>query len=140
MPFASLSNFELLLENEPTRNVILEKLENNGFNTFLREYRNETDTENNTTIDRQYFDTDELNTLTSKEHPHTSIIHMNIRRIAKNKGKLLGLLSTLNLEFDIIILTEVGDDAEHYINYNFSLTMTPFWTHPEATNMEALRF
>ena len=140
MPFASLSNFELLLENEPTRNVILEKLENNGFNTFLREYRNETDTENNTTIDRQYFDTDELNTLTSKEHPHTSIIHMNIRRIAKNKGKLLGLLSTLNLEFDIIILTEVGDDAEHYINCNFSLTMTPFWTHPKATNMEALRF
>ena len=132
MPFASLSNFELLLENEPTRNVVLEKLENNGFNTFLREYRNETDTENNTTIDRQYFDTDELNTLASKEHPHTSIIHMNIRRLAKNKGNFLGLLSTLNLEFDIIILTEVGDDAEHYINDNFLPNYDAFLDTPRG--------
>ena len=53
MPFASLSNFGLLLENEPTRNVVLEKLENNGLNIFLRENRNKRDTENNTTTDRQ---------------------------------------------------------------------------------------
>ena len=41
------------------------------------------------------------------------MMHINIRRIAKNKGKLLGFLSTLKEEFDIIILTEIGNDAEH---------------------------
>ena len=47
------------------------------------------------------------------------MMHINIRRIAKNKGKLLGFLSTLKEEFDIFILTEIGNDAEHYINKNF---------------------
>ena len=46
-------------------------------------------------------------------------MHINIRRIAKNKGKLLGFMSTIKEEFNIIILTEIGNDAEHYINKKF---------------------
>ena len=63
----------------------------------------------------QYYDIKEFN----KNYPTTSMMHINISRITKNKGKLLGFLSTLNEEFDIIILTEIGNDAEHYINKNF---------------------
>ena len=64
----------------------------------------------------QYYDIKEFNTLTSINHPTTSMMHLNIRRIAKNKGKLLGFLSTLKEEFDIII--DIGNDAD-YINKNF---------------------
>ena len=59
----------------------------------------------------QYYDIKEFNT--------TSMIYINVRRIAKNKGKLLGFLSTLKEEFDTTISTEIGNDAEHYINKNF---------------------
>ena len=120
MPFSDLSNFELIMENEPVRTVILDRLDNNGFHTFLRDYRRETGMETDShETGNQYYDIKEFNTLTFKNHPTTSMMHINIRRIAKNKGKLLGLLSTLKEEFDIIILTEIGNDAEHYINKNF---------------------
>ena len=46
-------------------------------------------------------------------------MHINIRRMAKNKGQVLGFLSTLKEEFDIILLTEINNDAEHHINRNF---------------------
>ena len=96
MPFSDLSNFELIMENEPVRTVILDRLDNNGFHTFLRDYRRETGMETDShETGNQYYDIKEFNTLTSKNHPTTSMMHINIRRIAKNKGKLLGFLSTL---------------------------------------------
>ena len=41
-PFSALSNFDVIMENEPVRAVILDRLDNNGFHTFLRDYRCET--------------------------------------------------------------------------------------------------
>ena len=38
MPFSDLSNFDLIMENEPVRTVILDRLDNNGFHTFLRDH------------------------------------------------------------------------------------------------------
>ena len=47
------------------------------------------------------------------------MLHINIRRIAKNKGKLLALLWVIDLKFDIVILSEIGDDGNNYINDNY---------------------
>ena len=47
------------------------------------------------------------------------MIHINIWRVAKNKGTLLALLSVTDLEFDIVILSEIGDDGNNYINDNY---------------------
>ena len=47
------------------------------------------------------------------------MMHMNIRRISKNKGKLLALLSVIDMKFDIIILSEIGHDGNNYINDNY---------------------
>ena len=48
------------------------------------------------------------------------IINFNIRRIAANMAELIVFLSNLETAFDIVILSEIGDDAENYLNnYNF---------------------
>ena len=59
------------MENEPVRTVILDRLDNNGFHTFLRDYRRETgmDTESHE-MGNQYYDIKESNTLSSKKSPH----------------------------------------------------------------------
>ena len=94
------------MENEPVRTFILDRLDNNGFHKFLRDYQRATGMETDS------HETD-IRNLT-----HWIMMHINIRRIAKNKG-FLGFLSTLKKEFDVIISTEIGNDAEHYINKNF---------------------
>ena len=53
----------------------------------------------------------------------------NIRRIAENKGTSLALLSVTDLKFDIVILSEIGDDGNNCINdhyfsdYNFYMDL-----------------
>ena len=44
---------------------------------------------------------------------------MNVRRIAANKAEVLTLLYMLECTFDVIVLTEVGDEANRYINDTF---------------------
>ena len=63
-----------------------------------------------------YYCIDKFNSHCKPEIPQLSIYHMNIRRLAPNRGKLIALLSTLNIQFDIIVLTEVGDDADRYLS------------------------
>ena len=59
MPFSDLSNFDLIIENEPVRTVILDRLDNNGFHTFLRHCRRETGMETDShETGNQYYDYD----------------------------------------------------------------------------------
>ena len=65
MPFSDLSNLDLIMKNEPVRTVILDRLDNNGFHTFLRNYRHETGMETDShETGNQYYDIKEFNTLT----------------------------------------------------------------------------
>ena len=97
------------------------QLENNGFNDFLRDYHKDLNLNTNVfDVNGQYYDIEEFNDITkNKSHITCSMLHINIRRIAKNKGKLLALLSVIDLKFDIVILSEIGDDGNNYINDNF---------------------
>jgi hypothetical protein len=44
---------------------------------------------------------------------------MNVRRIARHAGEVKAFLSTINKNFHSIVLSEIGDDALHYINETF---------------------
>ena len=44
------------------------------------------------------------------------MLHVNIRRLAKNKGHLFALTTVIDYNFDVIVLSEVGNDADHYPN------------------------
>ena len=101
MPFANINNFELGLEIESVRTSLKNRLENNGFNDFLRDYHDLNLDANVRDVNSQYYDIEEFNNITKdNSHIACSMIHMNIHRIAKNKGELLTLLSVIDLKFD----------------------------------------
>ena len=133
MLFANISNFELALEIESVRTAMQNKLVNNGFNEFLRDYHKDLNLNTNVLdVNGQYFDIDELNnTASKKSNVACNMMHMNIRRISKNKGKLLALLSVIDMKFDIMILSEIGHDGNNYINDNLfpRLRLLHWFTH-----------
>ena len=68
MPFANISNFELALEIESVRTAMQNKLANNGFNEFLRDYHKDLNLNTNVLdVNGQYFDIDELNNTANKK-------------------------------------------------------------------------
>ena len=44
-----------------------------------------------------------------------STFHMNIRKFSKHRGELLANLKSLGMDFDIIVLSEIGSDASCYL-------------------------
>ena len=64
----------------------------------------------------QYYDISEFNTQFGNNENKLSIMHFNVGRIARNRGNLIALMETLNIKLEIIVLTEIGDDADAYIN------------------------
>ena len=118
MPFNTLTDFEMLVTQCSIRKLYLDKFENNGFIEYFRNYRTDIDNDNNPALKKQYFDTDEINAITKGKNIDISVCHVNVRRIAKNKGKLLAFLSTLEHKFNVIVLTEIGDNANHFLNDN----------------------
>ena len=118
MPFNSLTDFEMLETQRSMRKSYLDKFDNNGFMEYFKNYRTDIDNENNPALKKQYFDEEEINAITNGNNLSFSLCHVNIRRIAKNKGKLLAFLSTLDHDFQVIVLTEIGDNANHFLNDN----------------------
>ena len=120
LPFFHLTNMELALEIESVRMELKNKMENNGFHEFLQEYKREIKTDINVgEAIHQYYNSEEFNILSKKQPKGTfSLFQANIRRLSKNRGKLLAFLSTIDNKFDIIVLTEIGNDGDNYINTN----------------------
>ena len=117
MPFNSLSNYELSIEYQSVRDAITEKLDNNRFIEFMQSYKQHNlPPEASLPEGSQYYDISEFNTQFGNNENKLSIMHFNVRRIARNRGNLIALLETLNIKLEIIVLTEIGDDADAYIN------------------------
>ena len=95
MPFHNLSDFEIFTEQQLVRNNLVEKMENNGFKNYFRLHRTDVVETSNASLKKQYYDTDEFANKFRHIECDISLFHMNIRRLCKNKGNLLALLSTL---------------------------------------------
>ena len=120
LPFSHLTNMKLAFEIESVRTELKNKMENNGFHEFLQEYKREIKTDINVgEAIHQYYDSEEFNILSSKQPKGTlSLLQTNIQMLSNNRGKLLAFLSTIDNKFDIIVLTEIGNDGDNYINTN----------------------
>ena len=117
MPFNSLSNYELSIEYQSVRDAITEKLDNNRFIEFMQSYKQHNlPPEASLPEGSQYYDISEFNTQFGNNENRLSIMYFNVRRIARNRGNLIALLETLSIKLEIIVLTEIGDDADAYIN------------------------
>ena len=63
-----------------------------------------------------YCDDDQFNESLGSTNSDIGVFHMNVRKLSKHRGELIAYLSSLSLKFDVIILSEIGDDAIHYLS------------------------
>ena len=132
LPFNSLSDYGIFELHTSPKKVILNRLEDNDFLKFLKEYCPTTENNFNPASSCKYYDAESFNNNFRKNHSGIIILHLNIRRIAKNRGEFLAFLQTIETDFDIIVLTEIGDNAEYFLNENFlSNYQQPFFELPK---------
>jgi hypothetical protein len=129
MPFRNLTDNEVNTEFQTPRQICIDKFSNNG---FLEHVKNVIENTQSAIEIGKYFDIDQCNTLMSRTPSSLTVYHMNVRRIAKNRAGLLAFLSTMSKKFDILILTEVGDDANNYLYDDFSSDYNIFTCLPES--------
>ena len=121
LPYNYLTDFEISEEARNPATLIRDRLKNHGFRDFISKHIAENqEAHYDAGFDLfDYSDTEQFNIRFKDSLVPFSLIHINCRRIAANKGKILALIMTLELEFDVIALSEIGDDAENYINDQF---------------------
>ena len=63
-----------------------------------------------------YYDDDQFVILSKNSKSEISVFHMNIRKFSKYRGELLAYLNSLGMDFDIIVLSEIGSDVSFYLS------------------------
>ena len=106
LPFYDITNIELYNTLETSDKIIKEKLENQNFHKHIMKSTADKAAMSNCT----YYTTEEFsnmvrNTTKAKD---IKIIHQNIRSLDKHIGKFTALLDSLNCDFDLIGLSEIG--------------------------------
>ena len=120
LPFSDLTdnNLRELFEND--RAYFNQLFENNGFKDYIEENNLCSFTDGSSNINCEYYSTDSFKQKIIRNDKMLKMININIRRIAANMAELLVFLSNLETDFNLIILSEIGDDAENYLNsHNF---------------------
>ena len=105
LPFFSITNIEILSELQTTTSRLRQQLEQCNLNEYLF---NNLPMEICENIDCRFYNELSFNQLLKKCSPEISLMHLNIRSLNKHRSKLTTFLDTLNIEFDIIALTEIG--------------------------------
>ncbi len=82
-------------------------LENNNFQGYLYQSLPEQLNSNNY-ASCKYYTEDEINDVITHDIPDMSILHYNIRSMNKKFSELMGLLLNIDIDFDIIALSEIG--------------------------------
>ena len=102
-------NFEKLnFDPFQLNNTLLDNLSDSDFNIF---------NENLQSINTTYFQTEECSQYLSNINQNSfSLLHVNIRSINKNFEKLKLMLSEVNFNFKIIVLTETWNKDQNIMN------------------------
>ena len=114
LPFHLVSPFALSQLFQTSKDKVLEKLENNNFAKNMIKHVNGF-SKNNYTCN--YYDDENIKQLT-KRHVKDSlkIFHVNIESFARKGNELSTYLSCLNINFDIICITEIRSTTISLIN------------------------
>ena len=86
----------------------MEMLTEMNISKILTRKCNPTQTETLEDCNCQYYDVEEYNQIPITKETGITLFHQNIRSLSKNCGQLIAFLSSINHEYDIIMLTEIG--------------------------------
>ena len=116
LPYRDLTSFAIEQEHQSERQTIFDRLENNGFADHLKTMASYLQSSYCPASYKQYFDIDEYVTVSVKKTNNLKVIHINIRRISKNRAQLIVFLSLIHYDCDILMISEIGDNAASFIN------------------------
>ena len=106
MPFFTCSDYQIFRECSTQIGNIFEIFNDNIFARQIKTLVNNFTSEN---YNCKYYNTSEFQSLTKNfDTDGLKMIHFNIRSFEKNKFLLYFFLELLNIEFDIIFLSEIG--------------------------------
>ena len=108
LPFSSLSDYALINLLASSKKKILEILSEMEISQFLRSRLNPTEYQTLEDCNCQYYDIDQYNQIPFNHSFGLSLYHQNIRSLSKNYGQLVAFLLSIDHDFDIIMLTEIG--------------------------------
>ena len=113
-----------------TRTEILSRLNNPVLLRYLKN-QNCVNLKSLHDIDCCYYTEEEFNSKVKSFDSNLSSFHLNIRKLGRHRNELIAFLSLLELNFDVIILTEVGKNCEEFIETTFhSQGYKPFYDLP----------
>ena len=117
LPFLNCSSFYISCQFQTAKKQHIEKLENNNFSKEMIKHVNKISKDN---YGCKYYDKNNINSV--KNHHHNSalkVFHINISSIEKHGLELVSYLKHLNINYDIIMLTETRETTVDIINLYF---------------------
>ena len=106
LPFSSCTDYQLVNTLTYSESNILNLFHENSFAKSIKKYLENVSKEN---YNCNYYNSSSFPSLLKEfDTDGFKVIHFNIRSMEKNKFQLLAFLSTLNCNFDLIFLTEMG--------------------------------
>lgn len=124
LPFHREVDYNIEIFCSTSRTRIQNMMEDHGLVNYLHNTRFHDLFDPSNKLNCDYYDEDNFNKLNRSSSEFLSIISLNISSLPKHGGELLCFLSNLNIEFDIIVLTEIGarniSTVETlFVNYEF---------------------
>ena len=115
LPFYSLTNCQLEYELNTTRRNIGNRLKDATLSNYMKNIMVDNSPQKEC-MNCEYYDDEQFVRLAKCGNPNIGIIHMNIRKFSKHRGEFYAYLKSLQHDFDIIVLSEIGSDASFYLS------------------------
>ena len=133
-PFQNLNDYDVEILFKNNRREILTRLNNPVLLRYLKNH-NSVNLDSLYSINCNYYTEDEFDLRSKSFGNNLSTFHLNIRKIGLHGNELLGFLSILNFQFDVIILTEIGKNCENIVKTLFhNQGYAPFYDLPASND------
>lgn len=120
LPFRNLTNYSVANLFQTSTSRLNEILRENGITNILQRSTNPADMTPLTEAPCEYINDDSFKILTSQNKFNFSIFHQNIRSLSKHVGQFWSYLQSLNFQFDVIMLSEIGQKNFHIACHVFN--------------------
>ena len=108
LPFKNLTNYSIANLYETSTTRLNEILRETGIKNLIQRSLSTADMTSVTDAGCEYTNEETFKILTSRNKSSFSIFHQNIRSLSKHVGELWSYLQSLSFDFDIIMLSEIG--------------------------------
>ena len=124
LPFEKASNYDIENEFRSAKFRIIQLMNDHRLDKFFEEHYLSRLFEPYANNLCNYYDEDSYGNLKGDEPSHLNTFCMNIRSLPRHAGELVVFLKLLQTDFDIIVLTEIGErnisTVEHLLDdYEF---------------------